>query len=166
MKRPSTQRGFAGILVVLFLIALAAFEMVVGNLRLPSKGQHDMAVALRQLKALAETRDSILGFVMTNKRMPRTALAGGTERGLCATIADCTGLIPQSILGLPDDAIQYTVAPQLANSPIICDAANPFPSLGGNTPLALPNAAISIPNQLVCQTLIRARPVDYPTCSC
>lgn len=115
-----TQSGFS-------LIELAVVLMVVGLLlgsMLFSLSKQDEIKRIKLTEQRLEAvREAIIGFAIVNGRLPRPALAvtDGNERAACANDADCSGVIPWTLLGVQrldgfDKLIRYSVTPAFANA--------------------------------------------------
>lgn len=116
-----TYRGFTliEIAIVLFLVALLASALIV-----PIATQVEQRRVSETQRRLEEAREILLGYAVTNKRLPRPAVSEtiGTEKTACTTDADCTGVIPWVPLGAPktdawDTLIRYSVMPTFTRPP-------------------------------------------------
>lgn len=111
-----------GFTLVELTIVLVIVALLIGGMLVPLSAQRDLQSANQTAKQLSDTREALLGFAVTNKRLPRPAVSAtdGTERAVCVTEADCTGFIPWQVLGVPPtDAwgklVRYSVSPSFSN---------------------------------------------------
>lgn len=114
-------RGFTltELAIVLLIVAL-----LIGGLMLPLTVQEDIRRTQDTQKVLTEAREALLGFAVSQGRLPRpaTSATNGVENiATCADDAACSGFIPWATLGVPKiDAwgkiIRYSVTPAFANS--------------------------------------------------
>jgi len=116
------QRGFTlvELAIVMFIVAL-----LMGGMLLPLSAQQDIRARQETEKALSEIRDALLGFAITNGRLPRpaTSATNGAEAASCADDAACHGFIPWATLGTAKvdgwgKLIRYSVTPAYANASI------------------------------------------------
>jgi prepilin-type N-terminal cleavage/methylation domain-containing protein len=118
-----SQRGFTlvELAIVMFVVAL-----LLGGMLLPLSAQQDIRARQETDKALSDIRDALLGFAITNGRLPRPAASatdGAEAAATCADDAACSGFIPWAALGSAKldgwgKLIRYSVTPAYANAPI------------------------------------------------
>jgi prepilin-type N-terminal cleavage/methylation domain-containing protein len=115
-------RGFTLIelAIVMFIVAL-----LLGGMLLPLSAQQDIRARQETEKVLGEIRDALLGFAITNGRLPRpaTSATNGAEAASCADDAACNGIVPWTALGTAKvdgwgKLIRYSVTPAFANTTI------------------------------------------------
>lgn len=149
------QRGFTlvELAIVMFIVAL-----LLGGMLLPLSAQMDIRARGETEKTLSDVRDALIGFALTNGRLPRPAISStdGAERATCATDADCFGFVPWAALGSAKldgwgKLVRYSVTPAFANSTItLATVANRTvqtrDTLGATTYLA-GSASCTQPNQ-------------------
>lgn len=90
----------------------------------PLSAQIDQRNVNETRQQLNEIREALIGFSLTNSRLPRpaTSINDGTEKQSdCTTDEECTGYIPWTTLGIKkDDAwnkmIRYSVTPSYAKN--------------------------------------------------
>jgi prepilin-type N-terminal cleavage/methylation domain-containing protein len=118
----SYQRGFTlvELAIVMFIVAL-----LLGGMLLPLSAQQDIRARYETEKALSDIRDALIGFAITNGRLPRPAnsAANGAEAAACANDAACSGFVPWAALGTAKldgwgKLIRYSVTPTFANATI------------------------------------------------
>lgn len=116
------KRGFTlvELAMVLFIVAL-----LIGGMLLPLAAQQDVRARQETEKTLNDIRDALMGFAVTNGRLPRpaTAATNGAEAAACANDAACNGFVPWAALGSPrldgwGKLIRYSVTPAFANATI------------------------------------------------
>lgn len=116
------QRG-AALLVLLAIGALGAGAILIGMFR------HSDPAARRERQTrqtLAEAREALLGFAMTQGRLPRPAISvtdGRENPAPCADERSCTGLLPWVTLGVSDidgwsKHLRYSVTPAFTSAPL------------------------------------------------
>lgn len=144
---PFTQYRQHGFTLVEMAVVLAIVALLLGGLIVPLSAQVDLQKTRDTRKALAETREVLLGFAAANGRLPcpasstsngaeSFAAGGSAANGNCSNFFD--GFIPAATLGLtPVDAqgymldgwnnrVRYAVSNATVNG-----VANPFTSTGG-----------------------------------
>lgn len=121
-RRLTFSRGFTltEMAIVLLIVAL-----LIGGIMFPLSAQQDIRARQETEKKLEEIRNALTGFAATHSRLPRPAISAvdGTEAGLCADDAACTGFIPWAALGVDrvdgwGKLIRYSVTPAFANAAI------------------------------------------------
>lgn len=149
------QRGFSliEIAIVLFIVSL-----LLGGMLLPLSAQQDMRARQETEKTLSDIRDALMGFAITNGRLPRpaTSATDGSEAAICAGDAACTGFIPWAALGSAKldgwgKLIRYSVTPAYANAAI---TLSPSPTPANRTVQTRDNAgtAVYLAGSLNCTT--------------
>jgi prepilin-type N-terminal cleavage/methylation domain-containing protein len=144
-------RGFSLIemAVVLFVITL-----LIGSLLVPLSTQVEQRQISDTQKALDEVREALIGYAITNGRLPRPAVSfvNGAERSNCSNDADCTGFVPWTVLGTARlDAwgkiIRYSVTPAFANAAftLSTSATKTIQSRSPNSPFALGTMVTGVP---------------------
>lgn len=118
--RLTFSRGFTltELAIVLLIVAL-----LIGGLMLPLTAQDDIRRTQDTQRILAEAREALLGFAVSQGRLPRPATSatdGAENPATCANDAACSGFIPWATLGVTKlDAwgklVRYSVTPALAN---------------------------------------------------
>jgi len=115
------QRG-AALLVILMIVGVLGAFFAMSALT-GANADRDKVTATTL--TLAQTRDALIGFAVTNRRLPRpaTSALNGVEMAACGTEAACTGLIPWATLGISKldgwgKVIRYSVTPQFATGTI------------------------------------------------
>jgi len=113
----------AGFTLIEMAVAIFVIALLVGSILVPIATQVEQPQIAETQKILAETREAIIGFAVINGRLPRPAVSAtdGTERGSCASEANCTGFIPWTVLGTSKldpwgKIIRYSVNMAFANS--------------------------------------------------
>lgn len=116
MKR---QHGAALLVMLMIVGVLGAFFAMRALTGVNAERDKVTATTL----ALAQARDALIGFAISNGRLPRpaTSALNGVEMASCGTEAVCTGLIPWTTLGMSKldawgKAIRYSVTPAFANA--------------------------------------------------
>jgi len=144
-----------GFTLVELAVVLVVVALLLGSVLVPLATQVKQRSASETQRILDDTREALIGFAMVNGRLPRPAqsLTDGTERGACATEAECTGHIPWATLGTPKtDAwgkmIRYSVSLNFANgaftlSTVANRAVQTRDSAGTAVPLTTPLASCS-----------------------
>jgi prepilin-type N-terminal cleavage/methylation domain-containing protein len=117
------QRGFTlvEIAIVMFIVALLLSSML-----LPLSAQQDIRQRQETEKTLNDIRDALIGFAITNGRLPRPAASatnGSEAKDPCADDAACSGFIPWATLGSAKldgwgKLIRYSVTPAYANGTV------------------------------------------------
>lgn len=116
------QRG-AALLVLLAISALAAGAILIGTFN------HADLTGRRERQTrqtLAEAREALLGFAMTQGRLPRPAISatdGREDPAPCADERSCTGLLPWVTLGVGaidgwSKHLGYSVPPAFTVAPL------------------------------------------------
>lgn len=132
----------------MFVVAL-----LIGGMLMPLSAQQDIRARQETDKTLNDIRDALMGFAITNGRLPRPAASatdGAEAAATCASDAACTGFIPWAALGSAKldgwgKLIRYSVTPDYANAAITLstianrtvqtrDAAGTAVYLAGSTP--------------------------------
>lgn len=118
-------RGFTltEMAVVLLIVAL-----LIAGMMIPLTAQQDIRARQETEKALLDIREALIGFAIANGRLPRPSnltlgVPDGTERGNCASEADCHGFIPWVTLGVQKTdswgkIYRYSVTRDYANAAI------------------------------------------------
>lgn len=141
--------------MVLFIVAL-----LIGGMLLPLSAQQDIRARQDTEKTLNDIRDALIGFAVTNGRLPRpaTSATNGAEAPVCANDAACNGFIPWAALGSArldgwGKLIRYSVTPAFANATITLstvanrtvqtrDAAGALAYLAGTASCTTPNQCV------------------------
>lgn len=151
------QRGFTLIelAIVMFIVSL-----LIGGMLLPLSAQQEVRSRQETEKALNDIRDALIGFAVTNGRLPRpaTLATNGAEVAICASDATCNGFIPWATLGSAKldgwgKLIRYSVTPAFANATITLstianrtvqtrDSAGAVAYLAGGASCATPNQCV------------------------
>lgn len=117
------QRGFS---LVELAIVLIIVGLLLSSMMPPLTAQIDQRNYNQTEQQFNEIREALIGFAVTNGRLPRpaTSLADGAENPvICANNAACTGFIPWVTLGLKktdawNKMIRYSVTPAYANATV------------------------------------------------
>jgi type II secretory pathway pseudopilin PulG len=115
------QRG-AALLILLTVVALGAASLFIGAAR-PDAARRQRE--LRNVAAVGQAREALIGFALAHGRLPRPAALDGAEQtAICDSDAACTGFLPWRSLGIaPGDAwgklLRYSVTPVFTVSPVI-----------------------------------------------
>ena len=104
-------------------VVMVFVAVLMGGLLIPLSAQRD-AQAYRETQIqLDEIREALIGFAVTNGRLPRpaTSINNGLENPTPCTMTSCQGYIPWATLGIrKTDAwgkmIHYSVTPAFANT--------------------------------------------------
>jgi type II secretory pathway pseudopilin PulG len=118
---PYRQRG-AALLLLLVVASLGAAALLMQAF---DPARAEARRVQRTLLLLADARDALIGYAVSNGRLPRPAISAtdGRERASCASEADCSGLLPWVTLGVAaSDAwgkqLRYSVTPAMTVAPI------------------------------------------------
>lgn len=153
----SSQRGFTLIelAIVMFIVSL-----LIGGMLLPLSAQQEVRSRQETEKVLADIRDALSGFAITNGRLPRpaTSATNGAEAPICADDVACSGFVPWAALGTAKldgwgKLIRYSVTPAFANATITLstvanrtvqtrDSAGTVAYLAGGASCATPNQCV------------------------
>src|ERR1035437_9255557 len=90
----SSARGFT---LVELSIVLIIVGLLLSSLMSPMSAQIDQRNYNETQQQINEIREALIGFAVTNGRLPRpaTSLADGAENpAICANDAACTGFVP------------------------------------------------------------------------
>lgn len=117
---PADHRGFT---LVEMAIVLIIVGLLLSSLLPPLTAQIDQRNYNQTKQQIDEIREALIGFAVTNGRLPRpaTSLADGAENPvICPDNATCTGFIPWTTLGLKktdawNKMIRYSVTREYAN---------------------------------------------------
>ena len=115
----STSRGFSLAEMAIVLVIMAA---LIGGMTVPLSARIEQRNRAETRRQLDEIRESLIGFAIAHRRLPRPAasLSDGTEKsGHCNDDAACTGFIPWAALGVKktdawNKMIRYSVTPAYA----------------------------------------------------
>lgn len=119
---PCSRHGFTlvELAVVMFVVVL-----LLGGMLLPLSAQQDIRARQETEKALNDIRDALIGFAVTNGRLPRpaTSATNGAEAAICVSDGTCSGFVPWATLGSAKvdgwgKLIRYSVTPAFANATI------------------------------------------------
>ncbi len=118
---PSSASGFS---LVELSIVLIIIGLLLSGLMSPMTAQIDQRNYNETQQQINEIREALIGFAVTNGRLPRpaTSLVDGAENpAICANDAACTGFVPWSTLGVKktdawNKMIHYSVTPLYANA--------------------------------------------------
>lgn len=121
-RSPVLSQG--GFTLVEMAIVLIIVGLLLSSLMPPLSAQFDQRNYNETQQQINEIREALIGFAVTNGRLPRpaTSLADGTENpALCADDAACTGFIPWTTLGIKktdawNKMLRYSVTPLYANA--------------------------------------------------
>ena len=122
MRPIKTRQRGAALLMLLTVVALGAASLIIGAAR-PDALRRQRE--LRNVAAVGQAREALIGFALAHGRLPRPAGADGAEQAsLCDSDAACSGLLPWRALGIePGDAwgklLRYSVTPVFTVSPVI-----------------------------------------------
>jgi prepilin-type N-terminal cleavage/methylation domain-containing protein len=153
----SSNSGFTLIelAIVMFIVSL-----LIGGMLLPLSAQQEVRSRQETEKVLADIRDALIGFAITNGRLPRpaTSATDGAEAVVCPNDAACSGFVPWAALGTSKldgwgKLIRYSVTPALANATITLstvanrtvqtrDSAGVVAYLAGGASCATPNQCV------------------------
>jgi prepilin-type N-terminal cleavage/methylation domain-containing protein len=122
-KNLSARMASHGFTLVELAIVLIIVGLLLGSLMSPLSAQLDQRNYNETQQQISEIREALIGFAVSNGRLPRpaTSAADGAENpATCASIAACTGFIPWTTLGLKktdawNKMIRYSVTPAYAN---------------------------------------------------
>lgn len=125
IRRLTFSRGFSLVEMAVVLVIVA---LLIAGMMIPLSAQQEIRARQETEKILSDIREALLGFAITNGRLPRPSnlTAGapdGMERATCANDADCHGFIPWATLGVSKldgwgKLIRYSVTPAYANAAI------------------------------------------------
>lgn len=150
-------RGFTLIelAIVMFIVSL-----LIGGMLLPLSAQQEVRSRQETERVLADIRDALIGFAITNGRLPRpaTSATNGAEAAACADDAACSGFVPWAALGTAKfdgwgKLIRYSVTPAFANATVTLstianrtvqtrDSAGTVAYLAGGASCATPNQCV------------------------
>jgi len=124
MSGPARRHPYSGFTLIEVAIAMAVVAIVLGSLAGPLVSHMQQRYVEETRLAMEQVRESLLGFAMSNGRLPRpaTSATDGSERAAdCLTNEQCTGHLPWAALGSPRaDAwgklFRYSVTRAFANS--------------------------------------------------
>lgn len=153
----SAQRGFTltELAIVMFVVAL-----LLGGMLLPLSAQQDIRARQETEKTLNDIREALIGFAVTNGRLPRpaTSATNGAEAAICVSDAACSGFVPWATLGSAKldgwgKLIRYSVTPMFANATITLstvanrtvqtrDVAGTLSYLAGGSSCTTPNQCV------------------------
>ena len=113
-----------GFTLVELTIVLIIIGLLTSSLMPPLSAQIDQRSNNETRQQLNEMREALIGFAVTNGRLPRpaTSLNNGLENPTaCGSEADCTGFIPWNTLGIKktdawNKMIRYSVTREYANA--------------------------------------------------
>jgi len=112
-----------GFTLIEMAVAIFIITLLIGSILFPLTTQVEQRQIAETQKILDETRQAIIGFAVINGRLPRPAVSAtnGTERGACASEANCTGFVPWTALGTSKldpwgKIIRYSVTPAYADA--------------------------------------------------
>ena len=122
-ERPvaSSSSGFT---LVELAIVLIIVGLLLSSLVSPLTAQIDQRNYNETEQQITEIREALIGFAVTNGRLPRpaTSVSDGAENpAACADDAACTGFIPWTTLGVKrtdawNKMVRYSVSPAYANA--------------------------------------------------
>ena len=145
-------RNSNGFTLVEIAITLLIVSLLLGGLLVPLGTQVAQRKTTETQKALDEIKEALIGFAIINGRLPRPAVssATGSEQGVCASEAACTGFIPWATLGIAKldsygKIFRYSVTPAFANTAITFTTAASKTVQTRNTTGALAGLATSVP---------------------
>ena len=123
MRHAERQRG-AALLVLLTVAALGAASLFISA---AGQGNGRDARERKNVAVLNHAREALIGFALTNGRLPRPAassLDGSEASAPCSTDASCTGFLPWSALGIDradswGKLIRYSVTPVYTVAPVV-----------------------------------------------
>jgi prepilin-type N-terminal cleavage/methylation domain-containing protein len=118
----SAARSSRGFTLVELAIVLLIVGLLLGSLVSPLSAQLDQRNYNETQQQINEIREALIGFAVTNGRLPRpaTSVTDGTENPvLCASDAACTFFIPWTTLGVKktdawNKMLRYSVTPAYA----------------------------------------------------
>jgi Tfp pilus assembly protein FimT len=117
----SMSQGFSLAEMAIVLVILVA---LIGGMTVPLSAQIEQRNRAETRRQLDEIRESLIGFAIAHRRLPRPAasLSDGTEKPtICNDDAACTGFIPWATLGVKktdawNKMIRYSVTPKYADA--------------------------------------------------
>jgi prepilin-type N-terminal cleavage/methylation domain-containing protein len=92
-----------GFTLIEVAIVMLVVGLLLGSILVPLNAQLKQRNVAQTQQILEDTREAIIGFAITNGRLPRPAVSATdpTERPSCTDNAQCTGPIPWALLGTP-----------------------------------------------------------------
>lgn len=113
-----------GFTLVELAIVLIIVGLLLSSLVSPLTAQIDQRNYNETQQQITEIREALIGFAVTNGRLPRpaTSVSDGAENpATCADDTACTGFIPWTTLGVKrtdawNKLVRYSVAPGYANA--------------------------------------------------
>lgn len=128
-KRPGAsagngRQGGAALLILVTLMGVGAATLLVSALSHNNQEQRRVQLTIARL---AQARDALVGFAVTNGRLPRPAVSATDGRESpqpCGTEDDCSGFLPWVTLGVEGgDAwgklLRYSVTPVYTTAPVL-----------------------------------------------
>lgn len=111
-------RKKSGFTLVELAIALIIVTLLTTGLLMSLGTQRELIKVRETEKILADAQEALIGFAMTNGRLPRPAVSAidGTEQANCVDESACTGFLPWQALGVQGvdswgKRLRYSVTP-------------------------------------------------------
>lgn len=125
-------------LILITVVALGAATLLINVL---SKSNRDLIRERKTLVNMATAKDALIGFAMSNGRLPRpaTSATNGVERPTpCTSEESCSGFLPWVTLGVEradswGKLLRYSVTPIFTVAPIMRTAAVPTKTVLGRS---------------------------------
>ncbi len=125
-------------LILITVVALAGAALLINVL---SKSNRDLIRERKTLVAMSTAKDALIGFAMSNGRLPRpaTSATNGVESPIpCTTEESCTGFLPWVTLGIEradswGKLLRYSVTPIFTVAPIMRTSAVPTKTVLGRS---------------------------------
>jgi predicted nuclease of predicted toxin-antitoxin system/type II secretory pathway pseudopilin PulG len=158
-QKPGSSMG--GFTLIELAIVMFIVSLLIGGMLLPLSAQQEVRSRQETEKVLADIRDALIGFAITNGRLPRPATSatnGAEVAAVCADDAACSGFVPWAALGTAKidgwgKLIRYSVTPAFANATITLstianrtvqtrDSAGTVAYLAGGASCTTPNQCV------------------------
>lgn len=120
-RKPVLLRQQGGFTLLELAIVMIIITLLLGGLAMPLTAQLEQQKINETRATLAEAREALMGFAVTNGRLPCPAISAvnGDEKPVCSVAADRHGFLPWARLGVSGvDAwghlLRYSVTPAYA----------------------------------------------------